>query len=146
MEIIEASAEYLDAIAELEIRAFAVPWSKKTFESAFAADTVSFFAAVEDGALLGYACLMAVPPEGELMNIAVDDAYRGRGIGSALMEAVLEKASALGTESVYLEVRESNAAARHLYEKYGFSVIGRRRNYYRKPVEDAILMAAGLNA
>lgn len=140
MKIIDASVELLDEIAAMEVRAFAVPWSKKTFEGAFGAETVSIFAAMEDDTLLGYACLLVIAPEGELMNIAVDDCYRGRGIGSALMEAVLERASVLGAEDVFLEVRDSNAPARHLYEKHGFEILGRRKKYYQKPVEDAILM------
>jgi ribosomal-protein-alanine N-acetyltransferase len=140
MKIIDASVELLDEIAAMEVRAFAVPWSKKTFEGAFGAETVSIFAAMEDDTLLGYACLLVIAPEGELMNIAVDDCYRGRGIGSALMEAVLGRAADRGAESVYLEVRDSNAPARHLYEKHGFEILGRRKKYYQKPVEDAILM------
>ena len=140
MKIIDASVELLDEIAAMEVRAFAVPWSKKTFEGAFGAETVSIFAAMEDDTLLGYACLLVIAPEGELMNIAVDDCYRGRGIGSALMEAVLDRASVLGAEDVFLEVRDSNAPARHLYEKHGFEILGRRKKYYQKPVEDAILM------
>ena len=140
MKINDASVELLDEIAAMEVRAFAVPWSKKTFEGAFGAETVSIFAAMEDDTLLGYACLLVIAPEGELMNIAVDDCYRGRGIGSALMEAVLERASVLGAEDVFLEVRDSNAPARHLYEKHGFEILGRRKKYYQKPVEDAILM------
>ncbi len=141
MKIIDASPDLLDEIAAMELRAFAVPWSKKTFEGAFAADTVTILAALEeDGTLMGYACLLVIPPDGELMNIAVDGCFRGRGAGSALMEAVLERAVLLGAEDVFLEVRESNAPARHLYEKYGFETIGRRKKYYQKPVEDAILM------
>ncbi len=140
MKIIDAPVELLDEIAAMEVRAFAVPWSKKTFEGAFGAETVSILAAMDGDTLLGYACLLVIAPEGELMNIAVDDCYRGRGIGSALMEAVLDRAADRGADSVYLEVRDSNAPARHLYEKYGFDAVGRRRDYYRKPVEDAVVM------
>ena len=141
VKIVDASPDLLDEIAAMELRAFAVPWSKKTFEGAFAAKNVTILAALdEDGTLMGYACLLVIAPDGELMNIAVDDCFRGRGIGSALMEAVLERAAQLGAEDVFLEVRESNAPARHLYEKYGFETLGRRKKYYQKPVEDAILM------
>lgn len=141
MKIIDASPDLLEEIAAMELRAFTVPWSKKTFEGAFAADNVTILAALdEDGTLMGYACLLVIAPDGELMNIAVDGCFRGRGIGSALMEAVIERASRLGAEDVFLEVRESNAPARHLYEKYGFETLGRRKKYYQKPVEDAILM------
>ena len=141
VKITDASPDLLEEIAAMELRAFAVPWSMKTFEGAFAADNVTILAAMdEDGTLMGYACLLVIAPDGELMNIAVDDRFRGRGIGSALMEAVLERAARLGAEDVFLEVRESNAPARHLYEKYGFETLGRRKKYYQKPVEDAILM------
>lgn len=147
MRIFDASIDLLDEIAAMELRAFAVPWSKKTFEGAFAADTVTVLAALdEDGTLMGYACLLVIAPDGELMNIAVDSCFRGRGVGSALMEAVLERALLLGAEDIFLEVRDSNAPARHLYEKYGFETLGRRKKYYQKPVEDAILMKKSLDA
>lgn len=140
MKIIDAPVTLLDEIAEMEVRAFAVPWSKQVFAAAFASESITVLAAMEGDILLGYACLMVIAPEGELMNIAVDGTYRNRGIGTALMEAVLERAAGLGAESVYLEVRDSNASARHLYEKHGFEAVGRRKKYYRNPVEDAVVM------
>ena len=140
LKIIDATPDMIDGIAALELRAFTVPWSKKTFESAFQSDKVSVFAALDGDTLAGFACLMCIAPDAELMNIAVDDAYRSQGIGSSLMDAVQERAASLGAEEIFLEVRESNAPARHLYEKYGFEVLGKRKGYYQKPVEDAILM------
>lgn len=140
MEIIDAGIDLLDAIAALEIRAFTVPWSRKTFEGAFASDNISIFAAVEGDVLLGFACLLCIGADGELLNIAVDEAYRGRGVGSALMDALMERAESRAVETVFLEVRESNAPARHLYGKYGFAEIGKRKRYYQKPEEDAVLM------
>ncbi len=144
MKITDASPVLLDKIAEMEIRSFAVPWSKQVFSAAFEAENITILAATEGDELLGYACLLVIAPEGELMNIAVDGEHRKSGIGSALMEAVIERASLSGAQSLFLEVRDSNAPARRLYEKYGFSAVGRRKNYYRKPVEDAILMVRGV--
>jgi ribosomal-protein-alanine N-acetyltransferase len=78
--------------------------------------------------------------EGELANLAVAASDRGQGVGAALLDAMLDDASARGTLQVYLEVRESNAAARRLYASKGFEEIGRRKQYYRSPTEDALIL------
>ena len=80
---------------------------------------------------------MLVCGEAEITNVAVSDAYRRRGIGGMLIEAIL----ALDAERVLLDVRASNTAARGLYEKYGFQVDGIRKGFYAKPKEDAVLMS-----
>ena len=78
--------------------------------------------------------------EGEIANLAVAPSARRHGIGAALLDASLGEARRRGVKQVYLEVRESNAAARALYERRGFSVVGRRKRYYRHPDEDALLL------
>lgn len=140
MKILDASPDLIDEIAAIEQRSFTVPWSKKTFEGAFEASTVTILAAMEGDTLMGYACLLAIAPDGELMNIAVDPPYRKSGVGSALMKAVIERAAEYGVEDIFLEVRDSNVSAQALYLKYGFEILGKRKKYYQKPVEDAILM------
>lgn len=94
----------------------------------------SFVVAEIDGAVAGFAVWRGVDTdEWELLNIAVDPALRGRGLGRALIEA-------LPAGRVFLEVRESNANARRLYEQCGFAVIGKRRRYYQHPAEDGIVL------
>ena len=79
-------------------------------------------------------------PEGEIYRIATKNEYRKRGIAYRLLDFALKTARGAGLESVFLEVRESNVAARNLYRAYGFSEIGVRKNYYKEPTENAVLM------
>ena len=90
--------------------------------------------------ILGYCGLLAIPDEGELLNIAVRQDSRGQGIGTRLMEELIRASKPLGVRSVFLEVRESNLTARGLYEKFGFRQTGLRRNYYQMPQENAVIM------
>ena len=95
----------------------------------------SYIVAEIDGEVAGFAAWRGVGEgEGELLNIAVDPAYRRRGVADELL-------GALPAGRIFIEVRESNAAARALYEGSGFTVIGRRRGYYHSPDEDGIVMA-----
>ena len=77
-------------------------------------------------------------------NVAVRDTFRRRGMGGALLDAVLKRGACLGARMALLEVRATNAPAQALYERYGFRVRGRRRNYYAEPLEDALVMSAVL--
>ena len=76
----------------------------------------------------------------ELANVAVGPVWRGRGVAAALLDELLAAAAARAVTAVYLEVRESNAPARALYAARGFEAVGRRRGYYRRPVEDALVL------
>lgn len=94
----------------------------------------------EEERLLGYVWCRFVLDEGEIGNIAVLPAERRRGVAAALLGSLLAEAERRGAAQLALEVRESNRAALSLYEKYGFLPVGKRKNYYEKPAEDAILM------
>jgi len=87
----------------------------------------------------GFLIARHVGSEWELENIAIAAAFQRQGIGNQLLSALFEQARQAGSESIYLEVRESNAAARSLYEKAGFDPTGRRKAYYSNPPEDAVL-------
>lgn len=93
--------------------------------------------------VVGYAGLWVVADEGHINTLAVHPDWRRRGIGERLLQAVLDKARALGALSATLEVRVSNLAAQHLYQKFGFVEVGRRNRYYRDG-EDALLMTKSL--
>lgn len=84
--------------------------------------------------------------EGEILNLGVALRVRRRGIGRALVERLLDTYAAAGVRRVFLEVRASNLAAQHLYATFGFAPIGRRRRYYRAPVEDAVVLQAVIPA
>jgi ribosomal-protein-alanine N-acetyltransferase len=122
----------------IEQRVFADPWSTQDFR-----DCVSFalfLVAEEEVSVAGYVVALDAADEGEILNLAVAEGGRRRGLGRALVEAIVAALSERGVRQVYLEVRESNAAARALYAAFGFKDVGRRQAYYRRPVEDAIVL------
>ena len=105
---------------------------------------VPFLVAEVGGLVGGYVVAHHAADEGEILNLGVARAHRRRGLGRALVEQVLAALAARGVRVVYLEVRESNAGARRLYEAFGFREVTRRARYYRRPVEDAVVLSAKL--
>lgn len=146
----------LERIAAIERVSFSDPWSFETFSAALALRHLRFLVAEEataprergggaEPALVGYVVALVMADEGEIADVAVAPAARRRGIARALLERVATDAMQAGVRALYLEVRESNAAARALYESLGFETVGRRRGYYHHPVEDALLLRRGLD-
>ena len=141
IQITPMTKERLPAVAALEQVCFpADPWSEALFREALDNPAVAILLAQgEDGGVLGYAVLSTVLDEGNLDNIAVAPEARRNGIADALLSAI----AGFGREHLaclMLEVRSSNVPAIALYEKHGFAAVGRRKNYYTSPKEDAILM------
>jgi ribosomal protein S18 acetylase RimI-like enzyme len=103
---------------------------------------------VSDSSLAGFAVASWLPPEtaAEMEGLVVDERYRRRGFASALIRACMERAAYAGASHMSLEVRDSNVAALALYQRHGFSAVGRRRAYYSVPVEDAVLLQAPLGS
>ena len=135
----------MPAVHAIEQAAFSDPWSARDFRECVASDVVFLIATAPEG-VAGYVVAQDAADEGEILNLAVAPArYRG-GIGRALVEAALAALAERGAERVFLEVRESNAAARALYAALGFKEVRRRRGYYRRPVEDAIVLRAAIPA
>jgi len=131
----------LEQVLEIETASFGTPWSSKTFLNLLRRPNAALFAAEEvPGRLIGYAVIWFTGPEGELGDLAVRSTWRRRGVASALLEAVVNEAADRGATEIYLEVRESNEAARGLYDRHGFEIVNRRPEYYSDPVEDAIVM------
>lgn len=128
------------AIAELEADIFSMPWSRQGFVDTLDMENVIFLAAYEGEELAGYCGVYMAADEGEITNVAVRETFRKRGIGERLVGELMETARAEGVNHFILEVRESNAAAIHLYEKLGFAVCGRRKRFYERPTEDALVM------
>lgn len=140
-----ATAGDLAQVAAIERTAFSDPWAPIAFERLLHDPRVFFLVAVSpDDRVLGYVVAWFVLDEGEIGNLAVADAARRRGVGRSLLDAALEGARARGVATVYLEVRDSNAAARALYATRGFEVVARRPRYYRRPVEDALVLRRDL--
>ena len=139
MTIRDVSPEDLGQIMALEALCFSVPWTEEMLRTHLSGGHV-FLAAEENGQVLGYAGLQYVLDEGYITNVATSPARRREGIAGMLLSALKRRASELSLVFLTLEVRESNAPARRLYEKHGFSDVGRRKGYYECPREDAILM------
>jgi len=100
--------------------------------------------AAEDDVVLGYIIAHHAVDEAEILNLGVGPGERRRGIGRGLVEAMLAALREEGITTVFLEVRESNSAAQHLYALLGFVQVGRRRRYYRLPTEDAVILRAAI--
>ena len=137
-----ATAADVAEVTSLERECYGDPWPASAF-AALPNNARVYFAVARVGArprVAGYVVAWYVADEGELANLAVAPGDRGCGIGTVLLDAMLADAEARGTAQVYLEVRESNAAARQLYAAREFEEVGRRRQYYRNPKEDALIL------
>jgi len=138
-----AFKEYADQIAEIAKNSFSDPWSYESFISLAenGEDYVRFFIEKDAaGSVAGYLVFSITSDEAEILDIAVRADKRGSGIGKRLIFEAFDYGADNGVSAVYLEVRESNSPAIALYEKTGFVPCGRRKQYYEKPVEDAIIM------
>lgn len=145
IELCSFSEEMLGEVTTIERESFSCPWSSDSLRQAGEMDNSIFLTVRCNGTIAGFGCILLAAGEGELVDIAVSPAYRKKGLGQMLMTALLEEARNKGTETLYLEVRQSNTPARSLYEKNGFKAIGIRKKYYKDPVEDAVLMCCGLH-
>ncbi len=135
----------VEAVARIERASFGDPWSRDAFAQLARNPAVYFVVAEVTTAtagigVAGYLVAWFVADEGEIANVAVAESVRGCGVGGCLLDTALAEGARRGVERTFLEVRESNAAARALYAARGFATIGRRRNYYRHPVEDALVL------
>lgn len=128
----------VESVAALERAAFTTPWKADTFRRLLARPGAELWVVdLPDDPVAAYAVLWCIDDQGELANIAVREERRGLGIGTLLLDHVLSVARGRGVRSLYLEVRESNESAARLYARRGFEEIGRRRDYYERPREDA---------
>ncbi len=139
ISVIPIEQRHIKEIARLEEICFSEPWSEEGILEAYRLGT-KFFAAEADKKLIGYIGIKAVIDEGYITNIAVFPEFRRRGVAKALLNKVFEFAKEKGLSFVSLEVRPSNTEAVSLYEKTGFKEEGRRKNFYRLPLEDALIM------
>ncbi len=133
----------LEEVLALEESVYPHPWSMANFVDSLNSQYEAWVLRDRDGYLLGYFLLMAVVDEAHLLNVAVSAEKQGQGLGRFLLNQSVACARGLGMESVLLEVRPSNARALHIYERYGFKQIGRRKGYYptaNQQREDAIVM------
>ncbi len=145
MKICHAAEEHLDGIIHIENVSFSCPWSKQSFLDAIKNENMIVLVSEnDDGHPVGFLCALIIGDEAELLDIAVLPEYRKNGVANSLFHTLLSEQKMEPASKIFLEVRLSNVPARTFYEKLGFTQIGVRRNYYRNPTEDAILMVKTL--
>lgn len=132
--------EHVAQVAELEKICFADPWSEKSVASELENPLSYWLVALDEDRVVGYVGSQTVLGETDMMNVAVRPEYRRQGIAEALILALIGQLRRRQSHCLTLEVRDSNTSARALYGKLGFLEIGRRRNYYRNPREDALIL------
>ena len=140
IELVRMSEEHVPQVAELEKICFSDPWSEKSVAYELTNPLSCWLVAIEDGRVAGYIGSQTVMGESDMMNVAVHPDYRRRGIAERLVNDLVEALKAFESHCLTLEVRESNDSARALYAKLGFCQVGLRKNYYRNPKEDALIL------
>ncbi|MBO4473747.1 MAG: ribosomal protein S18-alanine N-acetyltransferase [Clostridiales bacterium] len=138
----KAKKEDLEEVHEIEIASFPDPWSVDSLWAFASDETVRTLVCASEektGELVGYYALQYVLDEAEIAIIAVKRKYRRQGLGRYLLDRIVEWAKEKEITKIHLEVRSENEAAVHLYRTYGFEEVGRRKNYYEAPRDDAIL-------
>jgi ribosomal-protein-alanine N-acetyltransferase len=141
LRIVPLGREHLDQIIRIERASFTDPWTRGMFESELDIEARGYArGAVRHGALVGYLFAVMIPDEAHIGNLAVSPEERRHGVAQELLDQLVRDAVEAGVKRVTLEVRASNHTARNFYYKNHFIDIAMRKNYYRSPVEDAIVM------
>lgn len=140
-EAIFAPASAVDVAALVSIASESPrPWTARAFTEELERDPPSLFTLKSSGQVIGFVVVRTLAPDMDIVDLALAEAFRRRGLGRLLLRSLLDRAARGGIEKVFLEVREGNRAARHLYRGFGFEETQRRRGFYQGPVEDGILM------
>ncbi len=141
MNIRAVSESDIEALVEIEKEVFTTPWPEEAFLTEIKENKLAQYFALEvDNQLVAYGGIWLIIDEGHITNIAVREKYRGLGLGSKILEALIYYCKLKEIKSMTLEVRESNIIAQNLYKKYGFVEAGIRPKYYGDNKEDAVIM------
>ena len=140
MTIVKMNEWHVSSVAALEKICFSDPWSENSVASELKNQLALWLVAEENEQVAGYIGSQTCGDETDMMNVAVHPDYRRKGIAAELVNVLTEELKAIGSHCLTLEVRASNLPAITLYEKLGFGEIGRRKNYYRNPREDALIL------
>ncbi|MBQ2737840.1 MAG: ribosomal protein S18-alanine N-acetyltransferase [Clostridia bacterium] len=127
-------------IAQLESEVFPDAWSYRDIQNLICSEGAMCFSAIDEGEVVAYVIGRLIAPEGEIYRVAVKPEKRKRGIAYRLLDYAVKTSRGKGLERLFLEVRSKNIPAINLYTAYGFTEIGVRKNYYKDPVDDAIVM------
>lgn len=141
IRIVPMTADHLDQVADLERICFSAPWSRNMLAEELDNACSAFLVALDSKEnIVGYAGLQVILDEGYITNVAVRPEYRKQGVASRLLQVFVDFALGNSLAFLTLEVRPSNTAAIVLYGRHGFRTMGRRKNYYEHPREDALIM------
>ena len=140
LEIRDMKANDIEGVLQVEKESFSTPWSRNLFFDELENPHTVYFVCCDGTEIIGYGGMWHVVDEGQITNIAVRKNFRGMQIGSRLLSELIGWAQKKEISVIGLEVRAGNEAARALYQKFGFVPVGRRKDYYREPTEDAVLM------
>ena len=144
IEIVKMDESHVTAIAGIEKLCFSDPWSENSIAYELSSRLSHWLVALENGAVVGYIGSQSVLGESDMMNVAVHPDHRRKGIAEALVNTLSADLKARDNVCLTLEVRASNVPAIALYEKLGFAQVGLRKNYYRNPKEDALILRKSL--
>lgn len=139
-EILRMNHCHVAQVAQLETLCFHDPWSERSIAGELDNPLSTWLVCIDGDTMLGYVGSQTVMGEADMMNVAVHPDARRQGIAQRLILALVEELKKQGSHCLTLEVRASNQNAISLYQKLGFSQIGRRPNYYRNPKEDALIL------
>ena len=145
LKVEKMTSAHIEEIAKLEKECFSSPWSEDGLKTELKNNFARFYVAFSEGRIVGYIGSHNIIGEVYVTNVAVSPDFRRNGVGKTLVKFLIEQMETEKAEFVTLEVRKSNLNAISLYEKCGFEKVGERRNFYEKPIEDAILMTIQLN-
>lgn len=143
----DAEASDISAVLSVEATGYEFPWSEAVFLDCFKENY--FFLVIEiEGKVVGYSIVSEIVGEAHLLNICIDSNFYRRGLGAKLLNSTIARCVQRSCDSILLEVRESNLNAKLMYEKFGFELIGRRKNYYPSSEgrEDALMFQLDLKA
>ena len=137
-----STPDEIDAILGIEHASFTNPWTREMYLAELKNEGVSFFYLARDKGrqIVGFCSFWRVLDELHINNLAVVPEFRRQGVATALLRRVMDEAARFGIRRTMLEVRQSNTAARQLYERFGFVVAGTRSKYYTNPIEDALVL------
>ncbi len=141
MEIRKMTTEDVDGVVCIEQSIFSIPWTRQGFLDALNLSNTCYLVAVERNEICGYCGLYQSLYEADIVNVAVAENHRQKGIGRKLIEALLLEGKQMGINRFLLEVRVSNQPAITLYQSVGFTLDGTRKGFYDKPKEDAYLLS-----
>lgn len=142
MEIRRSTETDVPQLQLLESKCFADPWSSKALRDTLREERSYFLTAVENGQICGYLNSTYILDELDIHRVCVLPKYRRKGVGAAMMAGLMAFCRENGLTEVFLEVRKSNLQAQRLYERFGFTIVGERADFYQNPVEPGLIMRA----